>query len=310
MVCRYRVTSIIVICLWLLNPTSSIAQQKPSIAVLDMDGRGIAANEATVLTDRLRVALVRTGDINVVERGQMNLIFTVQQNFQCSSIECAVEAGKLLGVTSVLVGSISRVDSSYSIDTRIIDVQSGQITYSQWHYYGEIDNLIAEMVPFAGTIVNELIGEQGQAIRSVPETRPIDTKFLAKTNIAITTLDAIGISPSECLALTNRLRYELFNTGAFRVLDRGEMDEIFAEIGFQETGCTTTECIVQVGQLLNVAQIVAGSVAKVGNVYTTEIRLVDVETGEIVAAEVDDIYGSIDAVLLEGMTRIASKLVR
>ncbi|MFB0515212.1 MAG: PEGA domain-containing protein [Candidatus Neomarinimicrobiota bacterium] len=139
-------------CLGLLK-----AQESGSVAVLDLEGRGISQVEAASLSDRLRAAIVRTGGVTVVERGQMERILS-EQDFQltgCTSDECAVEVGQLLGVTTIVAGSIGRVGSTYSVDIRTIDVQSGQITHSLWRdYRGEIDGLLAIMPEIAAELVS------------------------------------------------------------------------------------------------------------------------------------------------------------
>jgi len=131
-------------------------QDKPTLAVLDLEGRGISQMEAGSLTDRLRTALVRTRDVTVVERGQMERIMQ-EQDFQmtgCTSDECAVEVGQLLGVTTMVAGSIGKVGATYSIDLRTIDVGSGQITHSMFRdYRGEIDGLLGIMPEVAQELV-------------------------------------------------------------------------------------------------------------------------------------------------------------
>ena len=61
-----------------------IAQERESLAVLDLEGRGISALEAASLTDRLRSELVRTGEITIVERGQMTQILGL--NYQVKRV--------------------------------------------------------------------------------------------------------------------------------------------------------------------------------------------------------------------------------
>ncbi|MBA7598529.1 hypothetical protein ES703_05547 [subsurface metagenome] len=163
----------------------------------------------------------------------------------------------------------------------------------------------------------ERINRAIQEIESVPEPEelPPVTQSRPKvqagaTNIAVMDLDAFAISAPEALALTNRLRVELFNTGRFVILERGGMQDILKEQGFQETGCTTTDCLVEVGQLLNVQHMVAGSVSKVGDVYSIEVRIIDVGTGEIMAAAVEDITGSLGDLLTRGIRNAALKLVQ
>ncbi|UCH11287.1 MAG: PEGA domain-containing protein [Fidelibacterota bacterium] len=130
----------------------------------------------------------------------------------------------------------------------------------------------------------------------------------AQTYIAVLPLSNLGVSSHEAAALTDRLRSELFSTGRFRVLERNLMQQILREQDFQLTGCTTDECAVQVGQLLGVQQMVGGSISLVGETFTTSIRLIDVETGEIVKVATYDYKGPIDELLSRGMGIIAANM--
>jgi|TARA_Y100000310_G_scaffold334080_1_gene412960 hypothetical protein len=126
------------------------------IAVLDLEGRGISALEAATLTDRMRSELVATGAVTIVERGQMQEILS-EQGFQqtgCTSSECAVEVGKLLGVSHMATGSIGKIGSSYTLDVRLFNVEDGAITKSvNRTYKGEVDGLIKEIERLAWDIV-------------------------------------------------------------------------------------------------------------------------------------------------------------
>ncbi len=127
----------------------------------------------------------------------------------------------------------------------------------------------------------------------------------AQTNVAIIPLDAKGVSDIEASVLTDRLAFELFKTGLFTVLERGKMEEILAEQDFQLTGCVTEECLVEVGQLLGVEQMLAGSVSKIGNTYSVLLRLIDAESGAIVKVAGYEHQGTIDQLLCQGMGVVA-----
>jgi curli biogenesis system outer membrane secretion channel CsgG len=103
-----------------------------------------------------------------------------------------------------------------------------------------------------------------------------------KSTVAVLDLQVLGgLSSSEALILSEKVREALFLTGKFKVLDRSTMDEILKEQGFSQSGCTSDECIVQVGRMLSAQKMVAGSVGKIGGTYTLSLKLVDVQTGEI-----------------------------
>jgi len=126
-----------------------------------------------------------------------------------------------------------------------------------------------------------------------------------KMSIAVLEMDAVGLSKQEAQVLTNRLRTELFKTDKFSVLERDKMDEILDEQGFQLSGCTTNECAVEAGKLVGVLQMVAGNVAKLGELYTIDIRLIDVESGKVLRTATDDCYCKIEVVLTESMRKVA-----
>ena len=126
--------------------------------------------------------------------------------------------------------------------------------------------------------------------------------------IAVMDFDGFGISQVEAIALSNRLRNELFRLGAFEVVDRGMMENILREQNFQMTGCTSNECLVEVGRLLGAKQMMGGSISKVGNTFSVSARLVDVGTGRLLAVSDYDLKAEIDDMLTTGMRVVALML--
>ena len=119
--------------------------------------------------------------------------------------------------------------------------------------------------------------------------------------IAVVDFTGNNVSEGDCRALTDRLRTELFNTKYFKVIEREMMEQILVEQGFQQSGCTTNECMVEVGKLIGVEKIIGGSVSKIGNIFSISSRIVNVETGEIENTSVYDHTGNIGQLLTEGM---------
>ena len=129
-----------------------------------------------------------------------------------------------------------------------------------------------------------------------------------KKTLAILDLEDIGISPIEAKALTQRLRSELVGTSRFIVLERGKMNRILDEMKFQISGCTSSECMVEVGQILGMQLMVGGSVSKVGNLYSIDLRLIDVETSAILSKATKDIEGKIENVMKAGIKAVAIEI--
>ena len=116
-----------------------------------------------------------------------------------------------------------------------------------------------------------------------------------------------GLTQQETITLGNRLRTMLVKTNAFVVLERGQMDDILDEQGFQQTGCTTTECAVEMGRMLNVQKMISGTIGKLGSTYTIDLSLIDVETAQIEKSFFRDYKGEIDG-LLNNMQIIANQM--
>jgi hypothetical protein len=130
------------------------------------------------------------------------------------------------------------------------------------------------------------------------------------SSLAVVDLNAYGVSDSDARALSSRLTSELFNSGKYIILEREKINEILTEQGFQQTGCTTSECLIEAGKLLNVHMIVGGSISKIGVFHTLELRLIDVETGKIISVANEDIEGDIGLVLTRGIRRAVNQLTR
>ncbi|MGP8330463.1 MAG: CsgG/HfaB family protein, partial [Methanosarcinaceae archaeon] len=130
-----------------------------------------------------------------------------------------------------------------------------------------------------------------------------------RIRVAILDIEVAGIDSIVKIGLSNRLGAEIIKTGQFNVLERTRMQEILQEQGFQQTGvCNTDECIVEAGRVLGVSKMIAGSVAKVGNLFTISIRMIDVSTGRILFSATEDTPGPIENVLTTSLGNAAKKI--
>jgi len=127
----------------------------------------------------------------------------------------------------------------------------------------------------------------------------------AQMPVAVIEFDGKGITELEASALSDRLRSELIDEGSYRVIERGMMEDILSEQGFQQTGCTSDECIVEVGKMIGVDRMIGGSISKVGDLYSVSSKIVSVETGEIHESITFDLEGNIELLLSDGMKSVA-----
>jgi len=131
----------------------------------------------------------------------------------------------------------------------------------------------------------------------------------AQPTLAVLDFEGRNISQGEALTLTDRFRNEIIKTNKYTIVERTEMEEILKEQGFQQTGCTSNECVVEVGALLGVQQMISGSIGKVGDIFTVSVRIIDIQTGKILKTTDYDIRGNISEMLTKGMREVALKLV-
>lgn len=91
-----------------------------------------------------------------------------------------------------------------------------------------------------------------------------------------------SVTPEQLEFITGKFTSELIEIGGFTVLDRNNMDVILKEQGFQQTGaCNSSECQVEMGQLLGVDYLVNGNMVKFGPEYAFRLEYLDVSTGQV-----------------------------
>lgn len=77
----------------------------------------------------------------------------------------------------------------------------------------------------------------------------------------------------------------LVRTGRFDVVERALLEKIIAEHKLSLSGIIDEQTASEMGKLLGVKVIISGSVMKLHNVLEVNARIIDVETGSIIAAE-------------------------
>lgn len=141
----------------------------------------------------------------------------------------------------------------------------------------KLDELIEKL---KGGVKEEKLPEEELKLKEkVEEEKPL---------VAILDLEPIDVEGSMVKVLSDYLRTALAKTEKFTVVVREDMDVILKEQGFQLSGfCTQTECAVEIGQLLGAEKLFIGTLGKVGDTYSTTLKLFDVETGKMERSETE-----------------------
>lgn len=151
----------------LIPPTQAFAAQENleqneppgHLAILDFEAKGgIRKDEASIITERFRAKLLRTGRYKIMDRAKMTEILkeqAFQQSGLCDSTACSVEIGRLLSVNRILTGSVSKLDNLYTLTARIMDVEKGNILVEEYvDCTCRLGQLLTEATE---TLVNKLV---------------------------------------------------------------------------------------------------------------------------------------------------------
>ena len=141
-----------------------------------------------------------------------------------------------------------------------------------------------------------------------------------KYNIAVLDFDAQGLSQTEVVTLSNNMRVQVIraiNSEKFKksadiiynVVERSQMDKIFEQFEIQNTGCIDVSCAVEFGKMLSVERIIIGSVGLIGETYTINASIVDVETARILNVADYRLKGARDRLLDKGIPNIVNELL-
>ena len=116
------------------------------LAVMTLEPMNITEAEANILSERLTSKLISLKKYVVIERANIEKVLK-EQKFQysgCTNTKCAVEIGKMLNSNYIVIGNVSKLGSTYSIDCRIIDVETVEaISSASYTTKGDIDDLFA-----------------------------------------------------------------------------------------------------------------------------------------------------------------------
>lgn len=148
---------------------------------------------------------------------------------------------------------------------------------------------------------------------------PIILSQQSSHTIAVLDLDSNGVSLEEARSLSNELRTYInqlvqsrefiqHSDASYTVLERSQMDKILDQFNIQNTGCTDISCAVEFGKMLNVEGIIIGSVGLVGQTYTLNISMVDIESSVTLKSASYKSKGERDNLLNEGIPEASRSL--
>lgn len=205
---------LITILLMAFAMVATAQNKKMKIAVMDFKaGVGVNANEVEGLSDMLINTLYESGKFSIVERSQINQVLK-EQKFQASELtnEQLAKVGRILGVESVLIGTVNflaehkNIDGSmtgeYNVDIRAVDVESGEVVTTAGDAKSSGSTYRSMMERIGRQLAANLMDEE-------PEVVVLRTGLLTKSDIKDPSGNYIYYLDGQ--RLTNKEYMELIN---------------------------------------------------------------------------------------------------
>ncbi|MCP4138634.1 MAG: hypothetical protein GY754_47195 [bacterium] len=111
-----------------------------------------------------------------------------------------------------------------------------------------------------------------------------------RQTVAVLQFNANNASKFAAEAVSEFIGIEIANKKDLVVIERSRMNIILKEQGFQQSGCTDSDCAVKIGQILSAQKILIGSISRLGVRFTISGKVVDVSTGSVDFAESEECY--------------------
>ncbi|MFH0780988.1 MAG: CsgG/HfaB family protein [Pseudomonadota bacterium] len=120
--CRYAILLLV------FTTCTCGAAAKQTVAVLDFESIGSEEHLGKAVAEIMRTELVGADRFRVVERAQIKQALQEQalQMSGATDTQNAVKIGKLLGADLIIVGSVVKIGNSYTVNSRMIDVKTGE----------------------------------------------------------------------------------------------------------------------------------------------------------------------------------------
>jgi S1-C subfamily serine protease len=184
--------------------------EKINLAVVGFSPRGVSSMAAEGVADFVRTGFVKIGLFNVVERTEVERILKEQalQLSGCTTEECAVEVGRLLGAQKMVIGSLMSLEGMYWITGSVVSVESGVIEFSERVEASSVEGLDDAADELARLLSRRIIdedGPDGEAGDAVEHKRVISRSWLGVIIQEITQelAEKFGVKSKQGILITD-----------------------------------------------------------------------------------------------------------
>jgi hypothetical protein len=143
---------------------------------------------------------------------------------------------------------------------------------------------------------NAITGKSDSASRIIPLSKSLTSKKQAPGGYAaVMRFESVGMDSGVSMVITDIFTNQIQANGKYRVMERSQMNRILSEQGFQNSGaCSSAECAVEIGRLLSIDKMFVGSIGRLGESWVINIRIINIQTGEILSNVSKQVVGKVD----------------
>ena len=160
-----------------------------------------------------------------------------------------------------------------------------RVTMYDWDVYKEIS--------FEGQKLAQGVGKIKTSLSITDELQEMANKFVqdltqgkastAKPSCAFLSLSTDYKNSLVENYVTDALTEAVFNTGKIKIIERANVEALLEEQKFQASGLVNEATAKSIGMIAGVDYVCYGTLKDLGDSFTVNVRIVDVETGELCA---------------------------
>jgi len=131
----------------------------------------------------------------------------------------------------------------------------------------------------------------------LPDVHAQGVRVSQQIAAAVLNITAQNVPAAEAALMTEFIKNELLNAGTYSIVEKQRLDAVISEQSFQHFGLTEAEFAVELGKILSVNTIFIGTLGVIRNDRILAVRMVNVETGQIVKSVIERDFSARDASL-------------
>src|SRR5687768_9111212 len=124
---RSAISGIVLVLVVVHAPFLWAASERPKLAVLDLEAKGVDKDTAQTITNVISTALKKLGVFDVITRSDIQQMLNFEASKQvvgCSADSaCIAEIGGAIGAARLVTGSIGKIGSRYVLGLVLFDTK-------------------------------------------------------------------------------------------------------------------------------------------------------------------------------------------